>query len=362
MSAILLALGVLLTLAGGALIGYGLLINELSLGSSTLLVGSHAVVGGLLLSGLSAVLAELVRIRAVLKRPQEIVRPAAVRSASLSEQPVRESAGLARETAAAARESAAPIREPAAIARESAREAVASSVEPPVAPASVADAAVPAIERLRSSLPRPDKGAQAEEDTAPLSPNGQALNGQTLNGQTLSGQALSGQAAAPRAEPARPQVDAAPPSAGGAAAATSEPRLDFLFRPRPTRPVPPKPEPFEALWPKRPVRDGRADPRLPDPRLPDQRLADPRLADPRLADPRLEMARAHAGASSAHPVSTAERPVDALPRSMAILKSGVVDGMAYTLYADGSIEAQLPLGTVRFGSIAELRAHIESNA
>ena len=47
---------------------------------------------------------------------------------------------------------------------------------------------------------------------------------------------------------------------------------------------------------------------------------------------------------------------------VAILKSGVVDGMAYTLYADGSIEAQLPQGTVRFGSIAELRAHIENNS
>jgi hypothetical protein len=33
--------------------------------------------------------------------------------------------------------------------------------------------------------------------------------------------------------------------------------------------------------------------------------------------------------------------------------------MAYTLYADGSIEAKLPHGTVRFGSSAELRAHIE---
>jgi hypothetical protein len=49
-------------------------------------------------------------------------------------------------------------------------------------------------------------------------------------------------------------------------------------------------------------------------------------------------------------------------RPPAILKSGVVDGMAYTLYADGSIEAQLPQGTVRFGSIAELRAHIENNS
>jgi hypothetical protein len=45
-----------------------------------------------------------------------------------------------------------------------------------------------------------------------------------------------------------------------------------------------------------------------------------------------------------------------------VLKSGVVDGMAYTLYADGSIEAKLPHGTVKFGSIAELRAHIESNS
>jgi hypothetical protein len=36
--------------------------------------------------------------------------------------------------------------------------------------------------------------------------------------------------------------------------------------------------------------------------------------------------------------------------------------MAYTLYTDGSIEAKLPDGTVRFGSIAELRAHIERNS
>ena len=50
------------------------------------------------------------------------------------------------------------------------------------------------------------------------------------------------------------------------------------------------------------------------------------------------------------------------PPATTILKSGVVDGMAYTLYADGSIEAELPHGTVRFGSIAELRAHIESNS
>jgi hypothetical protein len=45
----------------------------------------------------------------------------------------------------------------------------------------------------------------------------------------------------------------------------------------------------------------------------------------------------------------------------AILKSGVVDGMAYTLYVDGSIEAELPQGTLRFASIDELRSHLEKN-
>jgi hypothetical protein len=50
------------------------------------------------------------------------------------------------------------------------------------------------------------------------------------------------------------------------------------------------------------------------------------------------------------------------PPAATILKSGVVDGMAYTLYTDGSIEAKLPQGTIRFGSVAELRAHIESNS
>ena len=65
--------------------------------------------------------------------------------------------------------------------------------------------------------------------------------------------------------------------------------------------------------------------------------------------------------NSAAQESAAQSITEQTP-SAAILKSGVVDGMAYTLYADGSIEAQLPQGTVRFGSITELRAHIESNS
>jgi hypothetical protein len=47
------------------------------------------------------------------------------------------------------------------------------------------------------------------------------------------------------------------------------------------------------------------------------------------------------------------------PPQVTVLKSGVVDGMAYSLYSDGSIEAQMPEGMMRFASIDELRAHLD---
>lgn len=47
------------------------------------------------------------------------------------------------------------------------------------------------------------------------------------------------------------------------------------------------------------------------------------------------------------------------PSQVTVLKSGVVDGMAYSLYSDGSIEAQMPEGMMRFASIDELRAHLD---
>jgi hypothetical protein len=42
-----------------------------------------------------------------------------------------------------------------------------------------------------------------------------------------------------------------------------------------------------------------------------------------------------------------------------VIKAGVVDGMAYSLYSDGSIEAQMPEGLMRFATIDELRAHLD---
>jgi hypothetical protein len=61
-------------------------------------------------------------------------------------------------------------------------------------------------------------------------------------------------------------------------------------------------------------------------------------------------------------MTTTAPPPKPAPEQPQVVKSGVVDGMAYTLYVDGSIEAKLPEGTVRFGSIADLRAHIENSS
>jgi hypothetical protein len=64
-----------------------------------------------------------------------------------------------------------------------------------------------------------------------------------------------------------------------------------------------------------------------------------------------------AGADRQTPAAGTEEP-----GPVTVLKSGVVDGMAYSLYSDGSIEAQMPEGMMRFASIDELRAHLDQRS
>jgi hypothetical protein len=137
--------------------------------------------------------------------------------------------------------------------------------------------------------------------------------------------------------------------AGGTAEAAKASRLDFLFR---SRQAAARAEQGEPNWPSgqgarggpeagsqpRHSDAGRSAPTAPVQPEP-QAAPSVTMAEPRPRD---------LGASAAQPSGN-------------VLKSGVVDGMAYTLYTDGSIEANLPDGTVRFNSIAELRAHIEKH-
>ena len=53
-----------------------------------------------------------------------------------------------------------------------------------------------------------------------------------------------------------------------------------------------------------------------------------------------------------------ERAAPGAPSGVTVVKSGVVNGMHYSFYSDGSIEAQLSEGTTRFASFDELMAHI----
>jgi hypothetical protein len=70
-----------------------------------------------------------------------------------------------------------------------------------------------------------------------------------------------------------------------------------------------------------------------------------------------------AESNAAAPAPAPEHPAPAgrseEPAPVTVLKSGVVDGMAYSLYSDGSIEAQMPEGMMRFASIDELRSHLD---
>jgi len=209
------------------------------------------------------------------------------------------------------------------------------AAEPALPPA--IDASASAIERLRSSMPRAERSRVEpvmvpEGDEAPLSPNGAHASTATRR-----------PAGEPSLEP-RLSLDV---WLGAATAETAKSsRLDFLFRSRqaaarseasePSRPAgPARSAPDAAAGPTRFAEAARSGtPSTPMPTLPMTPTIEPRPRD--------------LGAKAVDP-------------SGSVLKSGVVDGLAYTLYSDGSIEANLPDGTVRFGSIAELRAHIEKH-
>jgi hypothetical protein len=141
--------------------------------------------------------------------------------------------------------------------------------------------------------------------------------------------------------PARPDegngvADPSLAKLNGSAHATAVPRAMGA----PTRPQQPKNSIFDTLWPKAP-RSATA-------------------AKSAAAQPAAVAPAAHV----AEPTPSAAPPPAAptqTPAGVSILKSGVVEGMAYTLYSDGSIEAELPGGTLRFRSITELRSHIEQN-
>jgi hypothetical protein len=363
MSVILLVLGILLTGAGVVVVGFAVPIHESGIGQTLIISGAVAIVGGPLLVGLGVAVSQLAQIAAALKvrpanrtgrvaaavqRAEEIfpdpdaaeVRPAEARSAET--RPTETRPVEARSVEARIGSS-----RPVDMRLPELGVADPMAVEVAATPNQTVAASASAIERLRATMGRTPP-APDDADAVPFAPNG---------AQHPTAPAIENPQAeaAPRAPAPKAPAPKAPELVARAAApadnAAKEPKLDFLFRPRPARP--PQPESFDALWPKRSAR------LAPDPaRMEEVETltieASPASVEERRLAP-VEERRVPP------PRIVSSQPEEARP-SVAILKSGVVDGMAYTLYADGSIEAQLPQGTVRFGSIAELRTHIETNS
>jgi hypothetical protein len=215
---------------------------------------------------------------------------------------------------------------------------VSASVEPPVAiPAPerpVPQARIPfpprpkpgaigpaptedgSLTRPREPFPRLEPAPVAEEsDLSPLLPRAVA-----------------------RAEHDANELRSVAAGAGGAPARLAA-RLNAA--PRPAAPPPARERPrgsvFDAFWPK--GQRGR-------PNAPMGHGGQPSLL---------------AEEAPSEPLPDLLSPVGEAP-PVTVLKSGTVEGMAYTLYSDGSIEAELPQGMVRFGSITELRNHIENES
>jgi hypothetical protein len=150
-------------------------------------------------------------------------------------------------------------------------------------------------------------------DEAPLSPRVAARNGQPPAPEpTVEPKAWS-----PGREAPAPAERPEPPPAPRAVPASERPKDTGLF---------------DVVWP-------------------DPKSAAAAAGEAGGREPRLE-------AEAPRPEPVAERRIEPQPER-AVLKSGVIDGMAYTLYTDGSIEAELPQGTLSFASVDALRAHLE---
>jgi hypothetical protein len=314
MYAFLLILGAVIAAAGVVLIGPGLPFGGRDYDASIVTPGAVAIVGGLILIGLALAVRVLGRIeKALAARP--LPHPA-----------------LQEEAAAPA------IEEPAAVApaRIPLPPKPAPEAVPPPAPAVATPRVLPedaALERLREKFPtlvRLENAPVVEDADVSLSPKPSV-----------------------RADEAVAEANnVAPRQANGAAPARIEPRLEV--QPRPAN-RPERAKNFEAFWPKK-QRPGREAPApaveqpaaQQPPALPVEPILTPEPLQFQFREPAPE------------PRLVAPAPEE--PTPVSILKSGVVDGMAYTLYSDGSIEAQLPQGTLRFGSITELRNHIEQSA
>lgn len=305
MPAFLLTIGIVSSLAGLFALGFAVPIHEFSLGNTLILAGTLGIVGGLLLIGLGAAVRELRRVTRLLERGARPARPDADAAAA-----------SARPSAPGAMppppRPAAPPPVPPSGGRE--RQPVEPRFDaPPVERA-------PEVDRVRDGArPGPFPMPRTVE---PVSGGRAAAAVGTQRGSPTTGlrsKPVPVEKPVEDEEDFKPEFRPTPPPLATAPSSEPEPEPDA----EPAR----SPETaemerearnlFESVWPTRGEGEKSGGQR------------------------------------------DASADDDSQQKAPTILKSGVIDGMAYTLYTDGSIEAQLARGVVRFASVDELRQHIE---
>jgi hypothetical protein len=324
MSFFLLALGLLTTAAGCVMIGFGIPNNAFSLGNTLIVSGTVAISSGLILIALAAALGQLRRIA-------DILNGRSLGGAARSPETV--------ETLIPANARATPAVQQPSQSSPRAPTPPRSVDTPDVFPAEPNPAPMP----YRPPEPRFEVGSAAAPPgpldwlRAKTRPGAAAPTGSPVAESTMvevhDEAPLSPRPPRP-AEPAEPKMWPTPARPNGAPEVRPLPRAT----PQPEAPKKPDVHQFDAVWdrPAPAAAETNREDDAPPPGVPRR--------DDRSSERRAEPA--------------AKSPFERTPT---ILKSGVIDGMPYTLYADGSIEAQLPQGTVRFASVDALRAHLEKH-
>lgn len=332
MNLFLLALGVAAAAGGCVMVGFGIPINAFSLGNTLIISGTVALSSGFILMGLAAALGQLRRIAEALNARPLSAASRAPESVEARVPPT------ARITPAPPPPSPVPTRAPM-----------------PPRPMDMPEAFSPEPRPAPQRLPEPPRQPEPRFPAAPVSEPPGPLD--WLRAKTRPGAPtpigppvaeppmveMQDEAPLSPRPPQRPPIDPAfeskPWSPPGRADSLPEPRPMPRAMPQPEAPKEPEVPQFDAVW-------DRSAPALAEGKR-EARADTPPPAAPRRDDMPVER--------RADSVATKSPP----ERTPTILKSGVIDGMPYTLYADGSIEAQLPQGTVKFGSVDALRAHLE---
>lgn len=349
MYASLMALAVILTAAGVGMVVFGIPINAFSLGNTLIVSGTTAICGGLILIGLAAAYRQLRRIADALTRagprvprPLDLADPHVPGSLRTAGPPTARIPLPPREA-----EGQSDFRAPEPHPPDSimSRPEPRSAYQPEPRAYYPAEPPIEAEPRLeyqheRHTEPRPESRYAPREHRpesryaqppARSSPDDYAGERQRARIPTSN-----------RVEPG--SYDADYPADRGMRLKLPA-SIAAVFGPR-ARPE--SPENVEPQWTApsdRPVESPAHSPSAPEPVHQDSQPEPP-----------------PAPAHSTEPVQAAPPESETEEAEFStVLKSGVVDGLAYTLYADGSIAAELPEGRRRFASIDELRAHLEQN-